>query len=210
MSSLRYSKERVGALTDGVVAIAATLLVLDLKLPDAPAALTPDVLAHSLHLFVGWVISIAMIGAMWHEHHHLFHRTAALDGTLIALTFVQLALISLIPFGSGLVAEYPASLTAALIFSGIMLANGLALAGNARLLAARPDLARPGPDREGLRERAGRQALCYLGLALLAVAGAVLHHPLLGVVMWGLSPFLLAALGRDAAPAVPSATGEGA
>ncbi len=191
---MRISKERVGALTDGVVAIATTLLVLDLKLPGEGEELTPSMLLHSIHLFVGWVISIAMIATIWYEQHYLFRRATSWDNTLIVLVFVQLAAVSLIPFASGIVAEYPKSFTASLIFSGVMLANGLLVAWNAYILSFKPNLCEADGSTTSLRRRALIQLLCYVGITILSIAVATLHHPILGVIAWGFSPFLVALL----------------
>ncbi len=192
----RISKERVGALTDGVVAIAATLLVLDLKIPSEGEELSPSMLVHSVHLFIGWVISIAMIATMWYEHHYIFRRTTDWDNTLVVLIFAQLAAVSLIPFASGIAAEYPGNLTAALVFSGVMLLNGLLVAVNALIVGSKPHLWEPGEAPGSLRLRAIVQLVCYVGIAGLSIALARLHHPILGVIAWSLSPFAVALLER--------------
>lgn len=191
-----FSRERVGALTDGVVAIAATLLVLDLKAPREIDDLTLSELSQYVPLFIGWLISMAMIAAIWYEQHFLFRRTSSWDNALIVVTFMQLASVSLIPFASGLVADYPQSLTAAIVFATVMLLNGSLIASNAFLLGSRPGLCEAGCVAGDLRLRAIVQIVCYVGITVLSIAGAALHHPLLGVIAWSLSPVLVAVFER--------------
>lgn len=197
---MEISKERVGALTDGVVAIAATLLVLELKAPSEIVDLTISELAQNAHLFVGWLISMTMIATIWYEQHVLFRRTCSWDNALIVVTFMQLASVSLIPFASGLVADYPQSLIAAVVFAAVMLVNGALIASNAFILGSRPHLCGTEGVADGLRLRAMTQIVCYVGITSLSIAGAAFHHPLLGVIAWSLSPFLVAILERRRTP----------
>jgi hypothetical protein len=62
-----YAPERLGALTDGVFAIALTLLVLDLKLPDPPPVdlTVGEILRADWHPFVGWIISFVVLARLW-------------------------------------------------------------------------------------------------------------------------------------------------
>ncbi len=187
-----FPKERVGALTDGVVAIAATLLVLDLKVPAEIADLTLPELVQNLHLFVGWLISMMMIATIWYEQHFLFRLTPSWGNALIVVTFMQLASVSLIPFASGLIADYPQSLTAAVVFASIMLTNGVLIASNGFMVGAKKESGGAADLADRLRMRAMIQVVCYIGITALSIAGATFHHPLLGVIAWSLSPFLVA------------------
>lgn len=191
-----FSKERVGALTDGVVAIAATLLVLELKVPAEVTDLTLPALVQNLHLFVGWLISMAMIATIWYEQHFLFHRTPSWNNGLIVVTFLQLGTVSLIPFASGLVADYPESLTAAVLFASVMLTNGVLIASNGFVVGAMQERRGAAGLSDKLRLRAVIQVVCYLGITGLSIAGAAWRHPFLGVIAWSLSPFLVAVFER--------------
>ena len=100
------SKERVGALSDGVVAIAATILVLELKVPEDHSLSRSDV-EHWVLIILGWVVSFIMITVMWLENHRQLALASAWTMPLMVVTFAQLGLISLIPFGSNLIMDQP-------------------------------------------------------------------------------------------------------
>lgn len=97
---------RVVALSDGVFAIALTLLVLDLALP-AQAAETPlaTALGDMAPNFFAFAISVAVVGTFFQSHHELLSMLQRFDGTLIGLTVAYLGLIALIPFAQGLLSE---------------------------------------------------------------------------------------------------------
>lgn len=177
------SKERVGALSDGVIAIAATILVLELKVPEDHLVSRSD-LEHWALVFLGWVVSFIMIAVMWLENHRLLLLSRGWSLPLMIMTFAQLGLISLIPFGSNLIMDQPESLVAAISFNSIMLANGVC-AGLGGLLVARN--LRDQADHTPAGKLAGRslvQILIYSLIASLGVIGAIFHHPFLGVILW--------------------------
>ena len=97
---------RVLNFSDGVFAIAITLLVLTLEVPESASDLgnelsdqTPDIFAFAL--------SFAVLGRIWWVfHHRLFSELAAFDGPLIAFNFLYLALVALVPFTSELLGDY--------------------------------------------------------------------------------------------------------
>ncbi len=89
------TKQRLEALTDGVIAIVITIMVLELKTPVRPdlaslEASAPAVLAYAL--------SFANVGIFWNNHHHMFHATRRIDGRVLWANLFLLFWISLIPF----------------------------------------------------------------------------------------------------------------
>lgn len=197
------SKERMGALSDGVIAIAATILVLELSVPE-DARLDAGIVLHWLRVMTGWIISFAMIALVWFDSHALFRHARDWSVPLAALTMLQLAAVSLIPFASNLIIDYPDSLAAGLTFSGVMLANGLIAAGMGALLSASPHLHVFDQSAALLRQRARGQAVICLAVASAAVAAALLHHPFTGIVFWALSPVLVALVSRRRVRPQPS------
>src|SRR4249919_1237560 len=95
--ALHLPKHRIEALTDGIYAVAMTLLVIDLRLPDRGTIATQgELIAHVVHLrpqFIAWVISFLVLSLFWLGHHRHFHYVRAVDGRLIALNLVQLGLV---------------------------------------------------------------------------------------------------------------------
>ena len=184
------SKERVWALSDGVVAIAATILVLELKVPEEHSLSRSDV-EHWVLIMLGWVVSFIMITVMWLENHRQLALASAWTMPLMVVTFAQLGLISLIPFGSNLIMDQPDKLASAISFNSIMFANGVC-AGLGGLLLAR-DLriqADPSVAVKFVR-RSLVQMFIYVLVALIGLIGAIFHHPFLGVVLWLSMPLVV-------------------
>jgi len=120
---------RLEGFSDGVIAVAITLLVLSLQAPpqilDDPALLAW--LGHQLPNYLAFVTSFATIGVMWMNHHRMFSYIRHTDATLMLLNLLLLLFIVFVPFPTALVAQYlfsPNHRYAALLYNGtyVMLA----------------------------------------------------------------------------------------
>ncbi|MBV9100969.1 MAG: DUF1211 domain-containing protein [Candidatus Dormibacteraeota bacterium] len=98
-------KSRVEAFSDGVFAVAITLLVLDLHPPSTHGSLLAA-LADGWPEFAAFALSFAVIGIIWVNHHAVFHRIARVDRTLLFLNLGLLLSVVLIPFVTALFALY--------------------------------------------------------------------------------------------------------
>jgi uncharacterized membrane protein len=88
-------KGRLEAFTDGVLAIAITIMVLELKVPhEADLA---GVRA-SLPLLCAYLLSFINIGIFWANHHHMLHATDRIDGKVLWANLALLFWLSLVPF----------------------------------------------------------------------------------------------------------------
>jgi uncharacterized membrane protein len=96
--------------TDGLFAIAMTLLVVDLAVPvlhhDSSVHELADKLNDDSAKFISFFISFAVIGRYWLAHHAYFSSLARMDRTLIALNLVYLAFIAFLPFPTALLGEH--------------------------------------------------------------------------------------------------------
>jgi uncharacterized membrane protein len=96
--------------TDGLFAIAMTLLVVDLAVPmlsnDSSVRELADRLNDDSSKFISFFISFAVIGRYWFAHHTFFSALARMDRRLIALNLVYLAFIAFLPFPTALLGEY--------------------------------------------------------------------------------------------------------
>jgi uncharacterized membrane protein len=119
---------RVEALTDGVFAIATTLLVLNVAVRSglshhdflvAVRGLGPQVLAY--------VVSFLVIAVYWIGHHTQFFWIEHVDRPLIWLTTFFLMPIAFLPFSTSLIADYPREVVAALIYGTNVVLAGVAL-----------------------------------------------------------------------------------
>jgi uncharacterized membrane protein len=110
---------RLEAFSDGVFAIAITLLVLDVTV-HAPGG---HDLAHALlrawPSYVGYAISFLTIGIIWVNHHACFRHIARVDRVLLFLNVLFLLFVAFIPFPTRLLAEYvrtPGGTAAAVVY----------------------------------------------------------------------------------------------
>ena len=94
--------ERLTFFVDAVIAIAITLLALDLPVPGGVTT-NGDVL-HFVNVhreeYLAFLISFAVVGAYWRGHHRVFRYLAALGGNLVRLTLVWLLMMVVMPFGT--------------------------------------------------------------------------------------------------------------
>jgi uncharacterized membrane protein len=97
--------ERILAFSDGVFAIAITLLVLDLKKPDVTHGLL-SALEKQWPAYLSYLITFFVIGVVWAQHHHIFSFIARSDHTFRLINIGFLMFIALIPFPTGILADY--------------------------------------------------------------------------------------------------------
>ena len=103
-----YGVERTSAFSDGVFAIVATLLVLEIKLPDPPLPgqeLGAE-LVDNIPAFLGWLVSFVVLARFWTVHHHVVDALDRVSKHTIVWNFVFLGTISLLPFAASLVGTY--------------------------------------------------------------------------------------------------------
>ena len=94
------SKGRVEAFSDGVFAVAATLLIFNIQIDKtAPGGLLAALLA-AWPKYAAYVASFLTIGVMWLNHHGMFARIARLDRPLVFLNLLLLMAIVFIPFST--------------------------------------------------------------------------------------------------------------
>ena len=114
-----YSSSRLEAFSDGIFAIAITLLVLNIQLPENASELTINkALLMSVPKLEVWVISFLIIGGMWIRHHKLIKQITRIDTLFIKLNLFYLMFITLIPWLVSLIVVYDNHPLAIVIFSG--------------------------------------------------------------------------------------------
>jgi uncharacterized membrane protein len=108
------------------------------------------------------------------------------------MTFAHVAVLSLVPFASGLVGDYPDSTAASFVFAVVMAVSGLLLTAIAMLLRGKPHLHEAEYSHAHLTMRIRAQAAVYAAVAAISMLGAYFHHPTWGIVGWMLCPVALA------------------
>ena len=95
---------RLEAFSDGVFAIAITLLILEIKVPPPSTALGAELLG-LWPSYLAYIVSFLVIGAIWINHHAMFQHIVRVDGTLLLLNVLHLMLIAFLPFPTAVLAE---------------------------------------------------------------------------------------------------------
>jgi uncharacterized membrane protein len=114
--SARRELDRVGAFSDGVFAVAITLLVLNIEVPAKSDSgisdehFLEDTLPDLLNLLQGYFIAFAVIGLFWYGHHVAWSRLERSSGKLLATNILLLSLIGLMPFTTSLLGDFDAPL----------------------------------------------------------------------------------------------------
>lgn len=105
-----HNTERLVFFSDAVFAIAITLLVLDLRVPEVPAeeiSRLPAELLHVLPELFAFVLSFGIIASTWLSHFRRFRLINGFNSRLILANLVLLLLVALIPFPTALLRRYP-------------------------------------------------------------------------------------------------------
>jgi uncharacterized membrane protein len=154
----RRGFERTIAFSDGVFAIAITLLVLSIDVPKLGHGERLDhALSNLSDNIVSYFIGFAVIGLFWVGHHYFFGSLRGFDGRLLWLNLLYLSFIGLLPFTTALLGDYgndPTALTAYAINVGLAgLADALMMT-----VAVRANLLEPAKQASG-REMIARNLI---------------------------------------------------
>jgi TMEM175 potassium channel family protein len=142
-----FEKNRMEALIDGIFAVALTLLVLDIKLPEGEIYTTNTELWKRLleleRHFVIYAISFVVIGIYWVAHHVQFHYVRYTDRRLIWINMLFLLLVSFLPFATDLVGDHEDLVLPCEIYGVTLLALSALSYLHLRYLSRHPHLATP-------------------------------------------------------------------
>jgi uncharacterized membrane protein len=113
--------DRLAFFSDAVMAIAITLLVIDLRVPEMARSAAASGLGPALLKlwpgFLGYLLSFFFIGNYWLSHHRFFRPVVRYDDRLALLNTAFLFFIALLPFSTRLIGLYPGTRTAVLVYS---------------------------------------------------------------------------------------------
>jgi uncharacterized membrane protein len=164
---------RLEAFSDGVFAIAITLLVLDIHVPNPT---TGSDLAGELGAewpsYVAYAVSFLTIGIIWINHHAMIRRLRSVDHAIMAWNLLLLLFVGLLPFTTALMAAYlragQGDHLAAAIYSGSFLLMSITFAATNRHILFRKVSLMTDPLDPGRRRAILRRAI--IGLAPYLVA----------------------------------------
>lgn len=181
-------KDRILAFSDGVIAIAITLLVLELRVP-APSELNHG-LAHYLgslwSSYASYVLSFAVIGIIWMNHHRVLDHVARVDRVLMILNLHLLLWIAVLPFPTALVGKFIRhgndAKVAMAVYSAVMVMCAIAFQLLWRWITRDERLLHEHVDQPAARAAAGRFGvglyiyLATIGLSFLSPVAALAVH----------------------------------
>jgi uncharacterized membrane protein len=186
MSGVReFDYDRTVALSDGVFAIALTLLVLSIGVPRlaGPGSSLWQALAAGGGEVLSYVVSFAVIALFWTRHHAFFRGVRRVDGRLLALNLLYLGIIAFVPFPTRLLGVYGDRPEAVAVYAATISLVGV-VAGAMRLHARNAGLL----EGEALRDPIWRLAsvpvifLASIPIAYVSPTAAELSWLSLGVV----------------------------
>jgi uncharacterized membrane protein len=174
---------RIVAFSDGVFAIAITLLVLQINIPaQLPAGETLfDEILDQHREFIAYGISFAVLGKLWLAHHRFFASVERFDPVLMGLNLLYLAWIVLVPFTSEVLGDYGDDSTGVILYAAILAAVSITFQIQI-VYAYRKEMIRP-ELREYEREYAGEANFAIAAVFLLSIPVALVS-PLAATVMW--------------------------
>ncbi len=167
---------RLLALSDGVIAVAITLLVLDIRLPEGFGELSDAELWAALVAlwprFLAYLLSFYVIANFWFSHRAKFNHIIKTDGRLMWINMLFLLTVGLVPFTTNLIAESGGTVST-MVYAASMVVSGLSLSG-IWLYASANKLIDPKVTREERREHLQATLMTSLIFAL-SIPLSVVH-----------------------------------
>ena len=189
---------RIEAFSDGVFAIAVTLLVLELKVPSLPGGGAGNALAGALlrqwPSYLAFVTSFFTILIMWANHHAIFNLVRRSDAEFLFANGFLLLLVTVVPFPTALLAQYldkPGAPVAAAVYAGTFVLAGLAYNVLWRSAIRDRRLLKSGVRDETIREMTRRYRL-GVPMYLVATAAAFVSVTISVAICVGLWVFWIA------------------
>ncbi len=180
------STNRLEAFSDGVIAVAITLLVLNIKVPAPPVSSLAHELGHEWPAYGAYAVSFITIGIIWINHHVMIGRLARTDHSILILNLVLLLTIALLPFATDLLAEYlnrgRGEHLAAAIYAGAFLTMSIAFfALNAFILVRKAHMLRVHLPLEARRRILARGSTGLLPYALATAVAPLSQYATLAI-----------------------------
>jgi uncharacterized membrane protein len=176
MREKRLTADRLGAFSDGVLAVIITVMVLELKAPDGVT------FADLLPLWptaISYAASYLFIAIIWVNHHHLLHFVRHTTARLIWLNFAHLFVVSLLPFATAWVARSHLGSAPVTVYAVIFLMVDVAYLAFERAVLVQAEQATLSDAARKLATRRSQAALAIFGLAALVA-------PFLPLVSFGM------------------------
>lgn len=195
---------RIEAFSDGVFAIAITLLVLDVKVPEVAGGLSAA-LRREWPAYLSFVMSFVIIGIIWAQHHQMFRHIKRTDHVFLLINVAFLMWIASLPFPTALLSTYLGrgdEQTAMAVYAGWFVVGSLFFQLLWRYATSANRLIGPDVDRRGIARISGSYRLglpVYLidfGLAFVSAPASLVLF-LLIAVFYAVAPIVGFLFDRD-------------
>jgi uncharacterized membrane protein len=198
------STNRLESFSDGVLAVAITLLILDVTVPHTDHL--GHALGHQWPHYAAYVVSFVTIGIIWINHHVMIGRLRETDHSILTLNLFLLMTIVALPFGTSVLAEYlnqsSGQHVAAAVYGGVLLAMAFGFAAvQGQIMLRRPHLLKvelPRATRHRIFRRTVVGVVPYIVAAGLAAVSAYLTLAISGVLALYYALPIAVSLGAEA------------
>jgi len=198
----KLGMERIVFFSDAVMAIAITLLAIEIKVPVVTAEVArselPTLLSEMSPAIMSFVISFAVVGIYWMSHHRYFEFVKRYDNRLILLNLLFLLFIAAMPFAASLLGQYAYLSLSVVVYSADVLALGLSLWATWWYASHNHRLVDENLDQHMIR-RMNVRALAAPIVFLISIPFG-LFKPLWGMIVWWASPLIVMIAVRLIAP----------
>jgi uncharacterized membrane protein len=193
--------ERLVFFSDAVMAIAMTLLAIDLKVPEIAVPVATSELPRRLNemapRFMSFIVSFVVVGVYWMSHHRYFGYIKRYDNRLILLNLLFLLFIVFMPFVASLLGLYGSLPIGVIAYAIAVAATGLTISALWWYASHNHRLVDENLDTQFIRAR-NIVALAVPVVFLISIPFALIN-PLLGMATWWVSPLITLAVQRIAA-----------
>jgi len=209
-SSWVASPGRLEAFSDGVLAIAITLLVLELRSPgEADSGTFAEALAKEWPTYLAYLAAFVMIGSVWVHHHLVLSRVSRVDLVVVLVNLAVLLTASLLPFPVAVVSsawrvgDHRDQAVATAMFGLFSLAISAAYIAVCHVLTRRPKLLSSPTAATFLAGERKRGSVAIVGTVVAVIIGAV-WSPTAALLLFAVTPaFYLGTLPRTLARTSP-------
>lgn len=124
---MTMKKTRLEALSDGVFAVAITLLIFNVRLPEVVGSNDELLheLKHTIPRIAAYVLTFCIIAILWNAHHTILNLAKHIDRTLIWLNLLYLMFVAFMPFPTSILAMYTSYQAAVLFYGAVLICIGI-------------------------------------------------------------------------------------
>jgi uncharacterized membrane protein len=181
-----YGLGRLINFSDAVIAIAITLLVLEIRLPELTRGLDgPTITGEVLSIwpkYLGYLVSFWVIGLYWMAHHRIFRLIDSYDRRLLTLNLAFLCTVAFMPFPTSVLFDYAGVFIVVLLYAGTLTLTGLSLVAIWLYATKEHRLVDPQLDERMIHNQT-RSLLVGPGVFLLSIIVAI-FNPDLAMYAW--------------------------